>query len=91
MPYNEYEKDLQDLENLPSIKNPRRINTNTNTTRVDKVNNLILRELEKRIKELEKQTKSLILDVDRLSYRQRKVSKKQNQIDNDLNNERQNP
>lgn len=89
MAYNEFEKDLADLDNLPLIKNPKRINVNTNTQKIDKVNNLLIRELEKRVKLLEKQFKSVNIDIDRMRMKQTRINKQQTQREIDGYNSQQ--
>ena len=89
MPYNEHEKDLEALQYLPSIKNARRTAPNVNNLVVHKAHDVLIKNLEKRVKALEIQLKDAIVDIERLRMRQTRASKQQTQRDIDGYNSQQ--
>jgi hypothetical protein len=89
MAYNEHEKDLEALNNLPSIRNARRTPPGINNLTVHKAHDVLIKNLEKRVKLLELQLKDATLDIERLRMRQNRASKQQTQRDIDGYNNQQ--
>ena len=78
MKYNEFEKDLEALEKIPSIKNKKRVSASAN-------NLIVKKDHQKRIETLEKLLKSIIMDVKRIDYSNFRLHKQQTQRDADGN------
>jgi chaperonin cofactor prefoldin len=85
MKYNEFEKDLEALEKIPSIKNKKRVSASANNLIVKKDHQKRIETLEKRIETLEKLLKSIIMDVKRIDYSNFRLHKQQTQRDADGN------